>query len=432
MELNPAGDLTGDHITDFTLSKPFLRDRNAPAQRVVLVNGKTGAALLNSDADTARPLGDIDGDGAAEVLLSSAFNSNTVAEVDHQAVDAAGGVIWDQSFSVTGVADAASMLLSSPGDVDGDGVDEIAHQLTVRKDTSSTDVIEDLRIISGRTGQSIRATGPVGSALGGSLDGNGDDLAAVSSFGASAVDVSAVNGRTGATMFTKRLRPRGDVTRISRVDGADVTGDGILDLIVNTEALVEEGPEIPGVSSPEPAFVWDGFVVNGRTGALVWSTDAPGQPVEPDLKGTVSAAAPYSWNGPNATGVNVQVTGEAECRTEPTALCQDILVEISNPPAEGDASATRAASVVLDQFGPVVEPATDFDLYVHESDQLGTIGPLVDQSFSAGGNPVDGPEGERVTLQVTTTKQQPSHFYLLRVVYYRSVESGYRGIVSLA
>jgi hypothetical protein len=431
MSLNDVGDLTGDGIADFTLAQPGLRERSGPAQQVVLVNGKTGAALLSTDADTARALGDIDGDGVAEVLLARAFDSNATAEVEYQAVDASGAILWDRSFSVTGISDANSSLLAAPGDVNGDGTPDVSHNLNSRKDTSSSEVNSDLRVISGKTGQTIRTGLPVAEALGASFDGDGDDLAVVARFGVSALDVSGVDGKTGAPLFTTRLRPRGSETRSDWLFASDLTGDGRTDLIVNTESVVKEGPQIEGVTNTAPDLVWDGFVIDGRTGALLWSTDAPGLPTEPDLKGAASPASPYSWNGPRATGVN-QTTNEVECRSEPSALCQDILVEVSSPLAQGESSATRVASVVLDEFGPVVEPATDIDLYVHESDELATVGSLVDYSASGGGNPVDGFEGEKVTFEVTTTTSQPSHFYLVRVVYYQSVESGYRGRISLA
>ena len=432
-ELMAAGDMTGDHIADFVLTRPLLRDEDDPARRVVLVDGRSGASLAGLDADTARPLGDVDRDGSAEVLVSSAFHFTNRVEVVHQAVDAAGGILWEQAFDVQGFSDPSATLLPSPGDVDGDGVGDLAHRLTVRRDSATTDVKEDARIVSGRTGQTLITEAPAAWALGGSLDGAGDDLATTSLFGASAVDVSALDGRSGQRMFTTRLYPRGDDTRQARVQGADLTGDGTLDLVVNIEGILDADPEDQAVSSADPAMVLDGYVINGRTGTVVWSTDAPRLPPQPDRVGKASADAPFTWSGTAATGLRrpVTVSPADRCvKDDPMARCEQVLVEIENPPAAGAASASRAATISIGDFGPTAEPATDLDIYVYESDQLGTLGPFVDASESAG--EIEEPVGETVSLQVTTTREQPSRFYLVQVVYYRSVDSGYRGTVTLA
>ena len=110
--------------------------------------------------------------------------------------------------------------------------------------------------------------------------------------------------------------------------------------------------------------------------------------------------------------------------------CEALLIEFANPPEAGESSATRTGTISIGDFGPVAEPATDLDLVVYESDALVALGPFVDSSDSAG--EIEEPVGERVTLQVTTTRKQPSRFYLVHVVYYRSVESGYQGTVSLS
>lgn len=104
---------------------------------------------------------------------------------------------------------------------------------------------------------------------------------------------------------------------------------------------------------------------------------------------------------------------------------------MTNPPGNGATSDTRTLTITLDEFDPVPEPATDIDLYVFESDELGTIGPLVDISGTGVlNNALDGsvaPSGERVEVEVTTTTANPTRYYLARVVYYASVETGYRG-----
>lgn len=431
--VSPLGDATGDGITDLAVSEPGLRQPNAVPRRVVLLDGASGGTVFEEVADTARGLGDIDGDQLADVLLSSAFYTSRSVEVVHTAIDASGGLIYERSFLVQNesASNRQAQLVAFPGDVDGDGTVDFGHRLRVSTSSSPFVTATDVRLLSGRTGETIRTGEPLGNALGVSLDGDGDDLSVVTSFGASVVDVAAVDGRTGEPLFTTRLRPRGDVTRYTQVEAADVTGDGSPDLVVNTqgEGLADEVGEGVVFSA---GFVDDGYVLDGRTGAIVWATDPPRVPPEPDLRGKVSADSSFTWEGTAATGLNGQVpfvSREGCSGDDPMTRCEQVLVEFANPPDGGAESATRTARVTLSQFEPVPEPVTDIDLYVHESDELGTVGPLV--GYSARFGPPLDPSGEEVAFEVTTTLEEPSTFYIVSIVYFRTVETGYRGTAEL-
>ena len=434
--VTPVGDLTGDGVNELTLGASQLRSQGDPGRRVILLDGASGQQVAEFDADTSRTLGDIDDDGVADLLLSTAFHWAKGVDLVHQAIDGEGRTLWEGSFTLEGFQDPAASLLASPGDVDGDGVPDLAQRLTVQATETCCEDNVDSRVLSGRTGQTIRAGEPIGTPLGASLDGAGDDVAVITRFGSSVLDLVAADGRTGESLFGTRLRPRGDVTNNFTVQAAEVTGDGTHDLIVNAGGMAapEDQLEVEGVFvSPPSETVSDGFVLDGSSGDLLWATSPPRLPTLPELRATVSPGSPFSWNGAVATGTNGQLPNlsSAECREDdPTTRCEQLFVEFANPPADGEESATATATITLSDFAPLADPVTDLDLYVYESDELGTLGPQAGVSWRFG-PPLD-PPGEEVELEVTTTTDEPSRYYIVSVRYYRSIESGYQGEAKLA
>ena len=423
-----VGDVSGDGGAEVAVGEPGLRGQSAPPRRVVLLDGASGATMFDRSADTARALGDIDEDGLSEVLLSTSQSTASAAAVLHQAVDGDGNEVYERSYELQGVSGPQTSLLGAPGDVDADGVPDLTQQLSVLTTTSSSSRIFEERVLSGLTGETLRVGGPTGG-LGVSLDGLGDDVFAVTSWGSSVFDVTAADGLTGDELFTMRLRPRGDVTPSRIVTAADVTGDGTPDLIVSGEGRV--APEFDFFyASTGWVNVRDAYVLDGKNGAVLWGVDPQRVPPEPDRRGAVSPESPLTWQGTAATGSNVYVAYPSRCSSQdPKARCEHVLVEMTNPPADGAPSATATATVTIDQFGPVPEPFTDLDLMVYESDELGTLGPFVGESVRWLGTT---PRGEQVTFELQTSAERPSRFYLVRVIYFASAESGYRGSVILS
>ncbi|MGH3369644.1 MAG: hypothetical protein ACRDPR_06560, partial [Nocardioidaceae bacterium] len=328
--ITPVGDTTGDGISELTVGASQLRSQGDPGRRVTLLDGASGQQLADLDADTSRALGDIDDDGLADLLLSTAFHWAKGVDLVHQAIDGEGRTLWEGSFTLEGFQDPAASLLASPGDADGDGVPDLAQRLTVQATETCCEDNVDSRVLSGRTGQTIRAGEPVGTALGASLDGAGDDVAVIAPFGASVVDVVAADGRTGEPMFQRRLRPRGDVTNSTHVASAELTGDGTPDLVVNTSGNLspEDQLEVEGLLvSPPSEQVTDGYVLDGRSGEVVWSTSPPRIPTPPQLRGTASVGSPFSWEGAVATGTNGQGPNlsSRECsEDDPTTRCEQL------------------------------------------------------------------------------------------------------------
>lgn len=144
----------------------------------------------------------------------------------------------------------------------------------------------------------------------------------------------------------------------------------------------------------------------------------PGEPsgavVAPDFTGTVTPAGPYGWTGTLQAGANTgydAFSGEP-CEDLPPDYCDQILLNV-NVPATYWNDFGGGVVVTLDNYQPVA--ASDFDLYIYESDAAATRGKLVASSAAVPGEP----EG--------TVIPQATGYYLIQVVYFAVLASQYDG-----
>lgn len=175
----------------------------------------------------------------------------------------------------------------------------------------------DERVIDGATGATLR-TGPVGGLpVGGSVDGDGDDVADITPFGDGAYDLTVVDGLTGTALWRARLRPRAAEALNFDVQGADVDGDGRGDVIVDVDG--EAAQTRTDVRSSTVGGIprnSDSTVLSATDGRVRWATDPPRLPPAPAptrRRGAVTATAPYRWTGTRAVGLATSgCTGDVE------------------------------------------------------------------------------------------------------------------------
>ncbi|MEM7204359.1 MAG: VCBS repeat-containing protein [Planctomycetota bacterium] len=240
----PAGDVNGDGIADFI-------GRPSTARDAAVVSGRDGALLHTVPAAVAgapkfanRPLGDVDGDGKADLALGSDTDLLVYSP-------ATGAVLWRQPTSARLVGSLAGV-----DDQDGDGRREILV-------LGSSGAANVMQILSGATGQVLTGAtiASFGVALGlGDIDSDGfGDYAIALHFGQHTFDdrLEVFSGRTH-----ERVRSHGAGAGWQFADGWPVDGD-----------LDEDGAD-DYVFSASSTFSSQTLVVSGASGEPLrsWST----------------------------------------------------------------------------------------------------------------------------------------------------------------
>ena len=166
-------------------------------------------------------VGDVDADGRDDVLVGQGFQVGPGIFTLHSGDK--GQPLW--SVSIYGFA------LAAPGDVNGDGVPDVA---AVGPGSSS------VRVLDGTTGFPLwtwigAATG-YGAALAafGDRDGDGVLDIAVGSFGSYDLPVVLLSGATGQQLGTIPLAQPDETVGTSLAAAGDLDGDGVGDIMVTT------------------------------------------------------------------------------------------------------------------------------------------------------------------------------------------------------
>lgn len=124
------------------------------------------------------------------------------------------------------------------------------------------------------------------------------------------------------------------------------------------------------------------------------------------------ATAQFKWDGPAATGANIGydsgLKGPCDKRT-PGTYCDQTLINVDVADGAG-----VTLTMVVDEAGD-----EDFDIFLYKSDAAGTAGTLVMNSAKG------APSAETVTA--TSAKG----YYLLHVVYFQTLEAGYKGTATV-
>jgi hypothetical protein len=270
------GDLDGDGATDFAVGAPARATGGSGIGELFVYSGANGALIRTLTSATGpfgavlAAIGDVDGDGTADLLVSDTLPAGPAVTL----LSGATGVALRTHVGAAGSGFGATTgSLDHCGDVDGDGVED--YVVGAPNDASNPAVVGLAYVYSGATGallyqfddQSI--AGGFGTAVSGAgdvdLDGHADVLVGDPSFQSSSGVALVLSGATGAVLYTISS-PHAALVGIAVSECLDVDGDGHGDFLVANQDRVRCYSGANGSSLTKLGF--DGFVptvVDGTT-----------------------------------------------------------------------------------------------------------------------------------------------------------------------
>jgi hypothetical protein len=249
--LAELGDVDGDGVSDFAVGAPAapLVDpdgRSQPAGMVRVYSGASGLLLQSFSAQVAYErygaalagVGDADGDGLADLAIGAPLAAGARGRIELRSA-ASGALLW----SLLGAEDGEQLgaALAAVGDLDGDGVAELAVGATGASQGGF--LAGAVRLLAGSSGVQLwRLEGQpfeqLGSALAGGADVDGDgipDLAIGSPFGDEAAfnagRVDLRRGSDGAWINSLLGQASGELFGYEVKLVTDASGDGRADVL---------------------------------------------------------------------------------------------------------------------------------------------------------------------------------------------------------
>jgi hypothetical protein len=227
-----AGDVNDDGFADLIVGAPLDDNNGAESGSVRVLSGVDGSELYNFDGDSAGDgfgssvsgAGDVNGDGFSDLIVAAPLDDNSGTDSGsarvYSGVD--GSVLYN--FDGDSAGDAFGSSVSGPGDVNGDGFDDLI--VGARGDDNNGIDSGSARVLSGADGSVLyvfdgdSAGDEFGFSVSGSGDFNGDGLADffVTAF-------YGTNNGGYARLFASQIKAAllGDCNQDCLVDMLDIT-----------------------------------------------------------------------------------------------------------------------------------------------------------------------------------------------------------------
>jgi FG-GAP repeat protein/VCBS repeat protein len=268
----PLPDLDGDGAEELVVGAPFHASGGAGAGRIYVYSGRGGGELFHADGGapgenlghSVRAAGDLDGDGIGDVLAGGRGSGATPGAA--RIYSGASGTLL-RTLQVGAATDGFGYAVDGLGDVDGDGVPDLAVGAPF-EDTAGADAGR-VRVLSGADGSTLRtfdgesAMDNFGTAVGALADVNGDGVAELivgaANAGPSAGGRAYVYDVAAGVLLHAPLLPDASAAEFGQFFVADVgtvDADGVADLYVGDFA---DGSTARGKA----------YVFSGATGARI-------------------------------------------------------------------------------------------------------------------------------------------------------------------
>lgn len=242
------GDVDGDGVTEIVISATQNPPNGSRIGKVYLYSGKRGALLWKRHGEPHAALGigleaagDVNRDGVPDVVAGGgAANTGRVYVYRGMSMKP----VFTKDADSSGAA-LGAMFVSLVGDVDRDGVADI--YATDFANQARGPATGRVYVYSGKTGETLRTLtgdGPgegfgIGAARSGDVDGDGHDDLVVGSWQYSRAAwsggrVRVMSGADGRTLQSFTGRVPGETLGFDAVGVGDVDGDGMTDYLVTS------------------------------------------------------------------------------------------------------------------------------------------------------------------------------------------------------
>jgi hypothetical protein len=338
----PAGDVNGDGRPDFLVGAPednsvfFVGEgyvRIYSGETGLPIRTLNGVALGDGFGMAAAGIGDVNGDGRAEVAVGAPFSGGGGEVSIYSGLDGTRLVLYTHATQWAEMGSA----VAAAGDVNGDGTPDV-----IAGGAQSGDGSGEAVIVSGSNGAVLRSfVGGANERLGFSVAGLGDlnaDGRGDVAIGSRAQGVKVYSGATGAVLFNFPQPASSDHYGFSVANAGDVNGDGKKDLIVGA-------PQDLNFFLPGKGYAQ---VRSGANGAILWTLVG-------DTDGDLFGSAVGGAGDFNGDGVADLIVGATQ-----NTIAGNGYVRVFSG-ANGSTLETFAGLASFDRFGYSVAGLGDLD-----------------------------------------------------------------------